>query len=95
MTAIIKQAQCLMDMAVQHCGDATGLFEIAKLNEISMTKEMAIGTEIKIPEAVNEEIKQWFIDNGYIVATDNPMPAEPVIMEGIGYWRINLDFIVS
>lgn len=95
MTAIIQQGQCLMDMAVQHCGDPTGLFAIARLNEISMTKELAIGTEIKIPDAENEEIKQWFLDTGHIVATDNPMPGEPARLEGIGYWTIGLDFEVS
>lgn len=84
-----------MDMAVQHTGDATGLFAMAKLNGISMTEELAIGTYIEIPDAVNEEIKQWFIDNGDIVATDNPEPGEPARLEGIGYWIIGQDFVVS
>ena len=64
MTEILQQGQNLMDVAIQCCGDATALFDLALLNGISVTEEVAVGTEFILPEVVNKGVAKYFADKG-------------------------------
>lgn len=94
---IIEQGQCLMDFAIQHCGSATAIVAIAMLNNISVTEDVAAGTDLLLPPVVNQQVVNYFKTNNLIPATQ-PQKEKPFYNsknEGIGYWAIGHDFIVS
>lgn len=88
-----------MDMAIEHCGDATALFDLAVMNNVSGTQEVIPGEELIIPEVVNTAVKNYLdsqktTHQRAMVATNNDANRfqRP---SGIGYWVIEQDFIVS
>ena len=46
---IIKKHQSLVDFAIEHCGDAAAAIDIAVLNSIDPTADVAPGTVLTIP----------------------------------------------
>jgi hypothetical protein len=97
-TAIVQQGQCLMDIAIERCGSATALFELALLNEVSITEELAIGVELLLPPVVDIQAVAYFKSNGIIIATNSKKKQESLAIlnpQGIGHWRIGVDFKVS
>ena len=97
MSITVEHSQCLMDVAVQYCGDATALFELAMLNGISSAADVAAGTILDVPDAINAEIAAYFSVNNIIPATADAKIKKTagINLEGIGYWGIGVDFIVS
>jgi hypothetical protein len=92
--AVVQQGQNLMDMAIMHCGDAEALFDLALANKLSPTSEVAPGTDLGIPAAVNAGMVNYLANKNETVATNNDYNKfkKP---EGIGYWIIGDDFTVS
>jgi hypothetical protein len=45
-TAVILKHQTIIDVALQHCGNADAAFDIAALNDIEITDDIAPGTEL-------------------------------------------------
>lgn len=48
---IVRSRQNLLDIAIQESGTLASLFEIALLNNVSITDDLTAGQEIKIPAA--------------------------------------------
>ena len=46
----VKDRQTLLDVALQASGDMESVFDIAQANDISVTEELTVGTEIEIDE---------------------------------------------
>lgn len=46
----VKEGQTLVDIVVQHLGDLTRLFEVAELNNISITEILNIGQLLNLPD---------------------------------------------
>lgn len=91
----IIEKQNLYDIALQETGDILAVFDIAAENGLSVTSEMSPGDELIIPEGVdgNREILAYYTMNGIRPATGAIEDAE--ILEGIDYWYIDIDFIIS
>jgi hypothetical protein len=95
-TVTVEQGQCMMDIAVQHCGDATALFEIAELNGKSFTDLIDAGTNITIPDAYNPAIVKYLADKMIVPATSDAAEATDVApLKGIGYMTIGSTFKVK
>lgn len=75
----VDQGQCLMDVAVQHCGDATALFEIAELNGISITEVVGPGTVLNVPDAYDQQVASYLVFKRSVPAT--------------GLWNENLSIV--
>jgi len=92
---IIIENQNLLDIALQETGDITAVFEIAAANGISVTSTIPPGTELLIPVdgGGNTDIREYYRSNGLRPATGAVETAE--ILDGIGYWYIELDFVTS
>ncbi len=99
MTATVEQGQSLKDIAIQYCGDAAALFSLALLNDISMTEDVAAGTQLQLPPVVNPDVVKYFEQvkhfTNHIPATKLDEAESEAALEGIGYWTIGIDFIVS
>jgi hypothetical protein len=91
---VVQQGQNMMDIAIQHCGDARSLFDLAVLNDLSATDEVAPGTDLKIPTPAQPGIVAYFQNGGYVPATNNDANIFSN-KEGIGFWIIGVDFKVS
>lgn len=93
----VQQGQCLMDIAIERCGSATALFDLALLNGLSITEDVSIGFELLLPPVVNVGIAKYFADKQIIPATGERNKKQLEILEpqGIGHWRIGINFKVS
>lgn len=98
MKLIIKvsEGQTFLDLAMQYLGDVMRADEIAVLNGLALTEDLAPGTEIEIPaiEADKTPITAAFSERGLIPASrDEDFVGD--IDDGIDYWYIEVDFIVQ
>lgn len=96
-TATVQQGQNLMDVAIEKCGTAAALFELALLNGYSITEDVLVGTELDLPPVVNIGVAQYFADKQIVPASGelNNKQLEILEPQGIGHWRIGLNFKVS
>lgn len=92
-TTIIDR-QNLLDIALQETGSIEGVFELATANNIAVSDEVVAGTELMVPEVnKNSDVLRQYKSNNIKPATGNIQDAE--ILDGIGYWYIEMDFISS
>ena len=68
MQTITRQdRQTLFDIAVQHCGDAQAAFDIADMNDISLTDSETMVLEI--PAVYNRRVVDYYHTNDIKPAT--------------------------
>jgi len=91
----VKNKETLLDIAVLTAGSLTGMFELALLNNISLTKDLQSGKQLLagsvISEAAITELKSRAAKPSHAVIE---IPDEPQKL-GIGYWKIGFDFKVK
>jgi hypothetical protein len=93
-TIVVKDRQTLFDIAVQAMGDADAAYELARLNDISVTEELESGQQLLMPdEATDESTVGEFKTKKWCPATADQ--EQDVIPGGIGFMGIEIDFIVS
>lgn len=94
MSKVIVQAgQTPIDIAMQSTGLPTDIITVANLNGLSMTADLMPGTELTVPEPLAENNK-----TATALSLPNARPASAIpadTNEGIGFWIIEYDFIVS
>ena len=97
MTITVLHNQSLLDLALQHTGTIESIFELAVLNEKSITDDMVAGTSLLIGEISNKDILNYYTAKGIQPVTAFTKSDKQVFerLEGISIWAINLDFIVS
>jgi hypothetical protein len=88
-----KQGQWLGDVAVREAGDLLSIVEMAVSNDISVTENMIIGSELVKPKAINRRVMNYYEINNIYPAT--AMEREPGTLGGIGYMAVGITFIVS
>ena len=99
-----KDRQTLFDVALRCCGSVEKTFELALLNDLQLTDEPTIGTQLQLPSPSDDGIVEYWTTNGIysataiektiIIDTENNTETE-VSFEGIGYWSVGGTFIVS
>ena len=67
MTIIRTNRQTIFDVAIQYCGDAQAAFEIADLNNVSLTDSETMPLEI--PPVYNKRVVEYYQNNGIKPAT--------------------------
>lgn len=101
MTVTALNNQSLLDLALQHTGTIESIFELAVLNEKSVTDDMVAGASLNVPPlsggARNGDILAYYTAKNLQPATAFTKADEEVFerLEGISIWAINLDFVVS
>lgn len=94
-TVIVKQGQSILDIAIIYTGDAVIGFDIAKLNNLSITDVLTAGQKLIVPDVIKKNIVALF-DPKNQPATDVTKTGEPgEAPEGISYWILNKNFIVQ
>jgi len=94
MQVTVKQGQTIFDIAVQTAGSVQAAFAAAMLNGLSVTDDLAIGDTLAIPPVADKGMLQHYKDTGTVPATALDANAASRL-EGIGYWFVQYDFVVS
>jgi hypothetical protein len=90
--------QTSMDMSIQQLGSLEAWFALCALNGLNYSDDLATGQGLNYSiTPYNKAALKIFTDNGYKPATGIKLPGtnQPVQLEGISYWAIGFDFIVS
>ncbi len=97
MNTTVKNGQSLFDIALQMCGNAESAFELALMNGLALSDELVNGQVLELPDVAEKQIVRQY-------AADNVFPAtaitaeqynETIEGEGIEFWGIEYDFIIS
>jgi hypothetical protein len=90
------QNQTLMDMAIQQLGSIEAFFALANLNGMAFSDDLVAGEQLNYSiTPFNKAVLKTYQDNGYKPATGKQVAPETAVLQGIGYWMIGLNFIVS
>lgn len=97
MEIVAKERQTLEDISLQYCGGVEAMIDVAALNGLSVTEELADGQVIVVPDVAYSSK----IVNRYRVkhiepateASEDDLSVCPY--GGIGYMGIEIDFEVS
>lgn len=99
MQVTILNSQTLQDIAIQYCGTLEALFDIAFLNNISVTEELSPGQILNIPQVDYgfQEVVNYFLINKKQPAT--ALTQEMIFIiegnTGIDYWALENNFIIQ
>lgn len=91
---VVDHKQTLADVAVHRLGDATGMFALALLNNISLSEDVKPGAALALPVAVNSKVVTYFSSKNAVPATADEERSD-IFNSGISVWAINVDFVVS
>lgn len=98
-TVTVLGRQSLMDVAVEHCGDWQQAFDIAMINGTGLTDDIASGKELTMPyPSADSEMANFYDVNAIHPATGITDSETSQILlggEGIEFWGIEYDFVVS
>ncbi len=98
MKVKVLHNQSLFDVVLQCTGSIESVLEVAKENNISITDDLVPGTELVIPDSVkiDEDILNYYkakrIQPATALTEEMQIEEQP---QGIGYWAIGVDFVVS
>ena len=96
MRAEIAKGQTLFDMAVQHCGEASAAFDIAALNNLSLTDTPQAGTMLLLPNPSKPKVVDALAAHGVLPACAVEASTwERIEPMGVGFWRIGYTFVIS
>jgi hypothetical protein len=73
---VIQDRQTLFDIAVQYCGDREAAFQIANINDISLTETLPVGLSLEIPEVINQKVVNYYTNNSISPATASTEQAD-------------------
>lgn len=97
MKTIVKNGQSILDIAIQESGSAESAFDLAMKNELSPSDVLTIGQELfDVDVAKKEIVRQYSLKEIFpATAITNAQFTETLGGEGIEFWGIEYDFIVS
>jgi hypothetical protein len=95
----ILDRQNLLDIAIQLYGDASVAFELARLNNISVTDNLVAGQELQLLPVSsnlsgNKNIAQYYA-NGRLKPATGIAIEDEITSGGIEFMGIEIDFVVS
>ncbi len=92
--AIAKELQTLCDVAVVATGGFEGVFALALLNDVGLTDRLNSGQLLGYESIVDEDNVRELNTRRARPATSIRNPANDVD-DGIDFWAIEVDFVVS
>lgn len=95
---IVLDGQNFIDLATFYCGTPELAAEFALLNGLTVTDTLEAGIKLKKPAISNKKVQAYYAQKNIHPATDIDMTSDTggaVELAGIGYWAIEVDFIIS
>ncbi|SDC52317.1 LysM peptidoglycan-binding domain-containing protein [Williamwhitmania taraxaci] len=93
----VEPGQNLLDLAVQHYGTVEQVLSLALANGLSPTQALVAGEEVSVGLPVNRAVASLYAVNGIKPATAITQAEElqTISDEGVEFWAIEEDFIIS
>jgi hypothetical protein len=93
----VSENQSFLDIAIQTSGGIASVFDLAVVNDLSITDDLTPGQSLQLVDLDNADVTAYYKSKNLVPATaltadDKLVAAE---LEGISYWAINVDFIVQ
>lgn len=85
--------QCLLDIAIQHCGSVEAWPSIAIMNGLTLSALLVSGQVLQLPDVFDKRAKKVIDEGAYQPSTGDV--SYLYLPDGIGYWFLELDFIVT
>jgi hypothetical protein len=73
-----------------HLGSEEAVGELARLNRLDLTAVLLPGQVLNLPDVYNKRVVKVYTERGYVPAANIGTDGE-----GIEFWGIEFDFIVS
>lgn len=90
----VIERQSLFDIAIQEGGLLEAVMDLAPLNGISITDILDVGQELIIDEVRDRDVYDYFANRSLKIEADVDGDSE-VNLEGVEFWGIEIDFVVS
>ncbi|WP_343671826.1 hypothetical protein [Chitinophaga sp.] len=96
-TVNVKPHQCLLDISMQEKGSTAALFDFAVANARSITDDLIAGESLFIPDIdiVDRSVWQELQEEGVVPSNGYTTEDTAIVLQGIGYMGIQLDYRVS
>ncbi|MCT4590522.1 MAG: hypothetical protein N4A71_22030 [Carboxylicivirga sp.] len=92
----VSEKQSLFDVAIQKGGSFEAVMELAILNGLSITESLTPGQLLELPSVIDNDVVNYYSSKGIVPETTSTETEDSVpVLEGIDYWAIEVDFIVS
>lgn len=91
---IIKQGQSFFDKVTQFTGSFENALQAALLNDVSITDDVAIGSQLKYGDVSNKRVTAFFNPTNEPATALKSLQLETIEPDGIGYMIIESTFIV-
>jgi hypothetical protein len=95
MEVKILNSQSLFDIAIQAAGGMEAAFDIAMAGARSITDVLVAGASLAVPEVANRQVADYYSTHGIKPATALSANDATLLREGIEFWLLEYDFIVS
>lgn len=92
MEIIVLDGQSLVDVAIQWSGSAQAVFDLAVLNNVSITDQLSAGDMLLKALPHNQRIADYYKTKGLTPSTDIVFSKQP---EGMEHWALEIDFKIS
>ena len=91
----VEDRQSLLDVAIRTSGNLEALINLAEVNDSNPTDELAIGKELVTVKAIDTRHVRNYEEFGTSPATS--LSDEDLLLtnEGINYWAVDIDFVIS
>jgi len=91
-----SDGQTLFDIAVQRLGSAEAAYALAEKNSLSVTDELYPGQVLYLTDTADKSVASFYDKRGLVPSTwASDSVIDELLKEGIDYWAIQVDFIVS
>lgn len=92
----VRQGQSFLDMILQTTGSIDTAIDMAVLNSRSITASLKVGDDVQPTNIRSQKVVNFFTPKNKIPATAwTGIEASKPKLEGISYWELKNEFIVS
>lgn len=92
----VRQGQSFLDLVIQTTGAIDNAIDMAVLNSRSITADLKVGDDVQAANVSSQKVVNFFTPKNKIPATAwTGIEASKPKLEGISYWELKNEFIVS
>jgi hypothetical protein len=95
MNSVVYNGQSLLDKAIESTGDVENVFDMAIINNISITQDLQVGTELKIAPITSKATVSFFNEFNRPATAISNTEQQQIDSQGIDYMIIDQNFIVA
>ncbi len=95
MNNVVYNGQSLLDKAIESTGDVENAFDLALLNNLSLTDELVVGSDLKISTITNASVASFFDAIDHPATGISSIEQQQIESLGIDYMVIEQNFLVA